>query len=122
MKRPTNTTLAAGIGTTEPNAASWETYDRLPHAVRELLWGAPVSINPLSVEALARDGDFDEAIAVLIGAIMAEIRKFDQQHRRAHGYPLPAVASGVAPLRYGLAVVRRRAMRFSTRPILRRRG
>jgi hypothetical protein len=99
MRKPTNSAIAAGIATTEPNAVSWQAFDALPRAVREIAWGAPVSINPLHIEALVRS-DGAGAIAALSGAIEAEVARFDQQHRARHGYSLATVAAGVKPLRY----------------------
>lgn len=99
-KRPTNSAVARGIGTTEPDAASWFAFDRLPRVLRKLLWEAPVAINPLSAEQLQREGGTDEARAALTGAIGEEVQRFDAQHQQDHGYPLPAVTARVAPLRY----------------------
>lgn len=114
MKRPTNSGPARGISTADPTAASWAAFDRLSRRLRQILWGAPVSINPLSVEALARTGD-EYARDALASAIEQELRQFDAQHRRDHGCPLPALAADVSPLRYGVATVRtrrRRPIRF----------
>jgi hypothetical protein len=106
MPKPTNSAIAAGIATTEPNAVSWAAFDALPRAVREIAWGAPVSINPLHIEALVRS-DGAGAIAALSGAIEAEVARFDRQHRARHGYSLATLAAGVKPLRYAAVVVRR---------------
>jgi hypothetical protein len=106
MPKPTNSAIAAGIATTEPNAVSWAAFDALPRAMREIAWGAPVSINPLHIETLVRS-DGAGAIAALSGAIEAEVARFDRQHRARHGYSLATVAAGVKPLRYAAVVVRR---------------
>ena len=110
MKRPTNSGPARGISTTDPTAASWDALDSLPRPLREILWGAPVSINPLSAEQLARDGE-QYARDALTRAIAEELARFNAQHRRSHGHPLPTVAAGVQPLRYGAAVARTRRRR-----------
>jgi hypothetical protein len=101
VKRPTNSAVASGIATAEPGADSWLSFDNLPREVREILWGAPVSINPLTIAPLVSDGGVDYAASTTIGAIRDEIGKFDRQHNEQHGYRLPSVASGVQPLRYG---------------------
>jgi hypothetical protein len=106
MSKPTNSAIAAGIATTEPSAVSWEAFDALPRAVREIAWGAPVSINPLHIEDLVRS-DGAGTIAALSQAIEAEVARFDQQHRARHGYSLATVAAGVKPLRYAGVVVTR---------------
>ena len=112
MKRPTNSGPARGISTTDPNAASWAALDSLPHELREILWGAPVSINPLSAEQLARVGE-QYARDALVSAIAEELARFDAQHQREHGHPLPTVAAAVQPLRYGAAIIRTRRRRFA---------
>lgn len=106
MTRPTNDAVAAGIKTTVPSAATWAAFDRLPRSLREIVWAAPLPINPTDVETLLRMGGPEGAAEALADAIAGEIVLFSNQHHRRFGYPLPAVASGVAPLRYGPAVVR----------------
>lgn len=107
MTRPTNGAVAAGIRTTVPSAATWAAFDRLPRAIREIVWAAPLPINPADVENLLDIGGPDGAAKALGDAIAAEIALFSNQHLRRFGYPLPAVASGVAPMRYRPAAVRR---------------
>jgi hypothetical protein len=105
MPKPTNSAVASGIATTEPNAVSWLAFDALPRAVREIVWGAPVSINPLSVRDLV-DADGPKAAAeALAGAIASEVARFDRQHRARHGYSLATVAAGIKPLGYAAPVV-----------------
>jgi len=99
-KHPTNSAVAKGIGTTEPNAASWAAFDGLPRLLRRVLWEAPVSINPLSVAALVEDGDDDYARIALGQAIGEEVLRFNAEHKRDHGYPLPAIAARVSPQRH----------------------
>jgi hypothetical protein len=118
MKRPTNSGPALGISTTEPNALSWAAFDRLPRNLRKLLWGAPVAINPLSAEQLARDGD-DQAHAALSGAIGDEVARFNLQHKREHGGALPTVLAEVPPMRHRDSVAV--AFKAGKRAIYRRR-
>lgn len=100
MKQPTNSEKRPGIGYADPNALSWEVYDRLPHAIREVLWGSTVSINPISVRDILREADQDETIRCLLGSIYHELQTFDREHEQRHGYRLPAMAARVVPLRY----------------------
>jgi hypothetical protein len=111
MPKPTNSVIAAGIATTEPNAVSWLAFDALPRAMREIVWGAPVSINPVFVRDLV-DADGPRAAAeALAGAIASEVARFNAQHRARHGYSLATVAAGVKPLGYAAPVVRRSSIR-----------
>jgi hypothetical protein len=122
MKRkPTNSIIAAGVATTELNADSWNAFDDLPRAVREVLWGAPVSINPLTIAPLVDDG-IEYALTTTTGAIRQETALFDRQHKAKHGYALPAVASGVATLRYGDALKPTVNRARRRREIIRRKG
>lgn len=94
MRKPTNSAVARGVSTSVPRAASWIAFDALPHSVREVIWSAPVSVNPLTIEPLLAHG-LGEAIAALRGAIDREVQMFAEQHRQAHGCVLPHVAAGV---------------------------
>ena len=56
MRRRSNTRFARGVSIAEPDRLSWEAFDALPAPVRAALWEAPVSINPVTVEPLLRNG------------------------------------------------------------------
>jgi hypothetical protein len=112
MPKPTNSAIAAGIGTTEPNAVSWLAFDTLPRAVREIVWGAPVSINPLSVRDLVDADGPKAAAAALSGVIATEVARFNAQHRARHGYSLATVAAGVKLLGYAAPLVKRPSRRL----------
>lgn len=101
MPKPTNASLAKGIGTTVPRAASWTAFDALPRSVRHVLWEAPVPINPLDARTLVDMAGQEQAIDALAGAIYQEITRFADQHREAFGYQLPHVAAVASLQPYG---------------------
>lgn len=94
-KRPTNARPAPGISTSDPKAASWDALDRLPRAVREVLWSAPLPINPISAENLLDMGGERQAAGALHDAIGREVEMFAEEHRKRFGYDLPHIAAGV---------------------------
>lgn len=111
-KRPTNSHVARGIGTSTPTSASWDTFDSLPRQVRAVLWESPVSINPVNAGELVEIAGVEEAVVALVDAIMQEVRLFAAQHRRLAGYELPHIAAEVSMQRYE---VRRSATRHHRR-------
>lgn len=98
-RKPTNSAVARGISTAKVSDKSWLVFDALPPAVREAIWSAPVSVNPLTIEPLLANG-WVEAIAALQGAIDREVQMFAEQHRLAYGSALPHVAAGATLQRY----------------------
>ena len=101
-----------GISTTRPHGrASWDALDSLPRPLREILWGAPV-LDQSAVGRAARARRRATCADVRwTWAIAEELARFNAPHRRSHGHPLPTVAAGVQPLRYGAAVARTRRRR-----------
>ena len=99
-KRRGNTRLARGITTTVPKRQSWQAFDALPRSVREVIWGATVSINPLDAADLVAAGGTDYAARVLRDAIGQEVLRFASEHRQRYGVDLPHLAASASLLSY----------------------
>lgn len=99
--KPSNSTIAGGIRTTVPLAASWRVFDRLPRRIREILWTAPMPINPIDVGTLLAMADIDETVEALRQAIAREMALFAAEHRARHGHALPHQAAGATLQGYG---------------------
>ena len=109
-RRPSNSRVARGIKTTTVKPASWQAFDALPRPVREVIWMAPQSINPIDAETLVRMAGAEDAAMSLIDAVYREIQQFSDDHRRRYARPLPHVAAGATLQRYD-AAARARARR-----------
>lgn len=121
-KRPTNSHVARGIGTSTPSAPSWAAFDQLPRKVREAMWEAPVPINPINAQELVELAGVEEAVSALVEAIMKEVRLFAEQHQRRMGYELPHVAAEVSMQRYEVRPLGRIHRGTSRRPLRRLHG
>lgn len=85
----TNGTVAKRFAKTVPKAASWKAFDALPRALREMLWAAPLPINPLDVQSLIDLAGADYAAGSISDAINVEMAAFAAEYRMRYQMPLP---------------------------------
>lgn len=102
MAKRSNTRFASSVSTVDkPSKASWNCLDAMPRNLKQAIWEAPVSINPLSVEDLVLLEGARAAIVSLGEAAAGEIAAFSAEHQMRYGYALPHVAAKAQPQRYG---------------------
>jgi hypothetical protein len=108
----TNGTFASGVRTYSTTyAEDMDLFDTLPPEVRAVMREFPISMHSIGVKrTIWSFGTYIQRPAMIRGVLQAiekfereDLRKFDAEHRRRHGYQLPHIAAGatVQTAQYG---------------------